>query len=256
MEPIERIIKAVQVIEETGKLLETIGKALENPEQFLPSSLFSSEELKEPRIPKKNPYVDSRIFKGQSDVDYCFECLVKHFSKAEVLLDEAEKFSLSAGKVTEAAAEKIRRAIQEIVGAEDDIESTEFRDPELKKIIDDIIAKMRDVRKDAWGSRCVYGQCSIDDVRRLKKKVEELLQLAYKGGELYISREQIDKIVQYLNQIGIQGDAAIAAAGIIGKFAAGLISKDEAIRKLKELLGWKKVDIEITDQGVVLRVGD
>ena len=134
------------------------------------------------------------------------------------------------------------------------VKVTQFKDPELKKLIDEIRALMRETRKYAWGKRCVYGQCSIDDIRELKQKLNKLVELAYKGGELYITKEQKDKILQALEQHGIEGPTALKAADIIGKYAASLISKEEAEQKLTELLGWEKVELELKPrEGVILK---
>ncbi|MHC1610724.1 MAG: hypothetical protein ACXQTW_03845 [Candidatus Methanospirareceae archaeon] len=273
LDSLNRFATLVNAVEKAGKAIEFAGKVLEEPElldKVLPEAKSASPFPLPPLLPlpipvtqledleyeseDENPYKDSRTFKGQSDVDYCFECLVKHFSKALTLAEEAESFSISAGRVTQAAAEKIRKVINEITGAEDDLEVTQFKDPELKKLIDEIRALMRETRKYAWGKRCVYGQCSIDDIRELKQKLNKLVELAYKGGELYITKEQRNKILQALEQHGVEGPAALKATDIISKYAASLISKEEAEHKLAELLGWEKVELEIRPgEGVILK---
>ena len=248
--PIARMVRAVEA---AAIAIEKLGEALDSVSMFkLPETSAPRSELTESAI---SAYKDSRSYSGQSDVDYCTECLVKHFSKALGLIEEAESFAVTAGKITPAAAEKVKRAIQEIVAAEDDIYGTVFTDSEVKKLADEIKKGMRLVRKFAWAKKLVYPEMApIDALKELKQGVKKLLDITYSMGEKYILREQRDKVIRQLESAGVTGDVALKATDIILKAAAGHISYDEASRKLSDLLGYK-VELKFDpQQGVILRM--
>lgn len=111
-------------------------------------------------------------------VSYCAECLERHFSKAHGLLEEAERFSLKEGKLTPDAAQKVRKAVEELVTSEDDLDSTQAL-PEVRNKLNEIKDKMRDIRKTAWGRNLSFEGASLNALREMKTGVDNLLNRIY-----------------------------------------------------------------------------
>lgn len=109
---------------------------------------------------------------------YCGECLERHFSKAHGLLEEAERFSLKSGKITPEAADKVRKAVEELVTSEDDIDNTQAP-LDVQTKLDEIRSLMRDVRKEIWNRRLSFEGTPIAPLRELKAKVDKLTRLNY-----------------------------------------------------------------------------
>lgn len=112
------------------------------------------------------------------EVGYCLECLQRHYGKAHGLLEEAERFSLKEGKLTSDAAQKVRKAVEELVTSEDDLDSTQA--PEgVRKKLNEIKDKMRDIRKTAWGRNLSFEGASLDALKEMKTGVDELSKRTY-----------------------------------------------------------------------------
>lgn len=112
------------------------------------------------------------------NVSYCLECCQRHFGKAHGLLEEAERFSLGVGKLTPDAAQKVRKAVEELVTSEDDLDSTQAS-PEVRKKLDEIKDKMRDVRKKAWEGKLSFEGATLDMLREMKAGVDDLAKRTY-----------------------------------------------------------------------------
>lgn len=111
-------------------------------------------------------------------VSYCLECLQRHYEKAHGLLEEAERFSLGEGKLTPDAAQKVRKAVEELVTSEDDLDST-GASPEVRAKLDEIKVKMRDVRKEAWRDGLSFEGAPLDALGKAKEGVDDLLRRTY-----------------------------------------------------------------------------
>lgn len=140
-------------------------------------------------IPIKS--VGKEIFKGRvynlqikDDESYLtlhgalHNCCQRHYSKAHGLLEEAERFSLKEGKLTSDAAQKVRKAVEELVTSEDDLDSTQASEGVRKKL-NEIKDKMRDIRKKAWGSNLSFEGASLDELRAMKAGVDDLSKRTY-----------------------------------------------------------------------------
>jgi len=111
-------------------------------------------------------------------------CLERHYAKAHGLLEEAERFSLKHGRITPEAREKIRRAVEEIVTAEDDL-GTRVEDEDVGKLVEEVKVMQRDVRKWMWARGLTTVSESIDDLRAAKEMVKRLLDKVYEAAEKY-----------------------------------------------------------------------
>jgi hypothetical protein len=120
-------------------------------------------------------------------VHNCFECLSRHYEKALGLLEEAHRFSLSAGRVTEGAREKIRKAFHEIVTSEDDL-GTRVEDPEVKPILDEIKVKVREFRKWLWASGLLTHETDVRKLEEVINRFRSVVDLTWKGAEIVASK--------------------------------------------------------------------
>ena len=157
-----QISEAISGIEEAAKIVD--GRLKEIDSAFL--SGFPSKGAM-PRPEGK-----------EISVNYCLECLQRHHSKAHGLLEEADRFSLKEGKLTPEAAQKIRKAVEELVTSEDDIDTTRAP-PEIRAKLNKIKDRMRDVRKQMWADRLSFEGAALDDLKKAKAGVENLTKLTY-----------------------------------------------------------------------------
>jgi len=154
-------------------------------EKILPSGSSSAvEELEEE---KSEVTWGDVSFQGQSRVSYCLECLQKHSYKALGLAEEALSFSRPKGEITEPAREKIRKAIKELVTAEDDL-GVESRDEEINNRLKNIGIMMRDIRKWAWSVNLPTTQKDIAYVEELVNRLRYLAEYVDATAELYYKK--------------------------------------------------------------------
>ncbi|MEM1659463.1 MAG: hypothetical protein QXK94_10565 [Candidatus Jordarchaeales archaeon] len=156
------------------------------------------------------PYRDTGVFSpsypSQTREDACMECLERHFAKAHGLLEEAERFSLKHGRITPEAREKIRRAVEEIVTAEDDL-GTHVSDEELRRGLDEIRAMQREVRKWMWARGLTTTSESLEDLREAKEMVKKLLDKAYEVAETYRRKQGIEcPVCKTAGQPNVKGE--------------------------------------------------
>jgi len=145
-------------------------KPAETPDEFIPSPL--SQETP--------PAMGTYSYRGQTPESYCIECLVRHYSKVHGLMKEGERFSLKSGKLVPEARQRVRAAVEEMVTAEEDL-GTEIKDEKLKKIIDEIDVKQRDLRKYIWAERLTTSQEDIESLGGAIDRARELVDLTYRA---------------------------------------------------------------------------
>lgn len=167
------------------------------------------EEVMVTKAEQRTPLGSNLSFKGQTADDYCLECLTRHYSKAYGLLDEGKRFALKEGKITPEARERIRQAITEIVTAEEDL-GTKVSDPELKKMLDEINVKQRELRKWMWSNRLPTTNEDLNALEEAINKSKELVDTTYKVAEMKLKKEpgecttceeKREKLVEMLKKI-------------------------------------------------------
>lgn len=139
--------------------------------------------------------------KGTS-IDYCLECAEKHLQTATILLKEAiqraqqcitqnpcEPCCLKTPEVLE----KIRDAIAELAGAEDDTNPLS-NEPLVKEINNQI----RLIRKDIWRKKLAFGQGKIEDITEIAERIKTLTDKIY---EEYTSKNYEPLIEQLIKEI-------------------------------------------------------
>ncbi|MEM3994969.1 MAG: hypothetical protein QXW40_06225 [Thermofilum sp.] len=236
----ERLLKNPdEVLKAPLKLIEELDIIIRRVDEVLRE--FDSKILSKPpellMLRERRTVAMSPSYPGQTVTDYCLECLERHYAKAHGLLEEAERFSLKYGKITPEAREKIRRAIEEIVTAEDDL-GTNVDDEEFRKELDEIKVMQRDVRKFMWAKGLTTVSESIDDLRVAKEMVKKLLDKTYEvaeryrrkhGGECPACKVDPKKFFEMLCEK--IGDKCFDA---LQKYLEDKISKEEFIKTLME----------------------
>jgi len=116
-------------------------------------------------------------FEGQSEVDYCVECAVKHGQTAKVLIREALQRAEADSPKTEDVKEKVKGVVEELSGMEDD----------TKTVMNDNVTKLntvaRELRKHIYGTQAEIGGAKIEDLRQIKQAVDDLVNQIYQVRE-------------------------------------------------------------------------
>ena len=112
-------------------------------------------------------------YEGQTRVDYCLECAVKHGQTAKVLMREALQRAETSGTETEGVMEKVRGVVEELSGLEDDTNTVK------NESVVALNNLTREIRKDIYASKCEIGGCDIEALRSLKERIDGLVDLVY-----------------------------------------------------------------------------
>lgn len=119
-------------------------------------------------------------YEGQSEVDYCIECAVKHGQTAKVLMRESlQRAESEKNPASEGVKEKIRGIVEELTGMEDDTDTT-LENENITKLN----THARDLRKHIYSVKAAIGGADIDTLRDIKARVDQLV------AETYLVREK------------------------------------------------------------------
>lgn len=235
----DRVLEApLRAIEELDTALKRIDEVLmEFDSRIMRRAPEDIVLFRESGVERRDTGVFNPSYPGQTRTDSCFECLERHFAKAHGLLEEAERFSLKYGRITPEAREKIRRAIEEIVTAEDDL-GTVVEDEEAAKALDEIRVMQRDIRKWMWSRGLTTVSESIDDLRKAKEMVKKLLDKTYEAAENYRRKHggvcpacMVDPAKFFKLLCERIGEKCFEA---LDKYLRGELSVDEFIRIVRE----------------------
>ena len=132
--------------------------------------------------------------KGES-VDYCLECAEKHIQTAKVLIREAIQRAEQCLTQTTCepcciqtpyVLEKIRDAVAELTGCEDDT-STALNVPHVREIN----RRARELRRKIWQQKLSFGHGTLNDLKQLYKELEELADFIYNTPEISGKYDQV-----------------------------------------------------------------
>lgn len=126
--------------------------------------------------------VTGKTHVGQSDEEYCLECVEGHTMKAHTEMRHAIDRFRTAGEMTEGVKEKVRVAIEEISGIDEDVKSTKGADPKVSEGLDKILDKARWIRKryGLGGVGLTVGQGGMKDLEALRSDIDSVQESAYK----------------------------------------------------------------------------
>lgn len=112
-------------------------------------------------------------FEGQSKVDYCVECSIKHSQTAKVLMREALQRAEYGGSNSKGVVDKVRDVVEELSGLEDDTTTTQ------SDLVSELNSISRQLRKDIYSSKAEVGGATLEQLRELKAKIDNLVEKVY-----------------------------------------------------------------------------
>lgn len=116
-------------------------------------------------------------FEGQSELDYCIECSVKHGQTAKVLMREALQRARAENPASEGVKEKIQGVVEELVGFEDDTNTIQNEN------VQKLNTAARELRKHVYSSKAEIGGADIKTLNDIKDRIDALTGLAYQVRE-------------------------------------------------------------------------
>lgn len=175
-------------------------------------------------------------YTGQSKLDYCIECAVKHGQTSKVLMREALQRAISDGASSEGVKEKIQGIVGELSGLEDDTDSIENSNV---KELNDIT---RELRKHIYSTKAEIGGADLSVLEDLKQKIDALVD------QIYDVREQEEICVSCVDWLCYGNEeckkflAEVAATGDKAKFFQAVeeakkkdwVEEADALHKLKD----------------------
>ncbi|MBA7608357.1 hypothetical protein ES703_15534 [subsurface metagenome] len=174
------------IAEEGGKLLSTIVKvAMARPSKSSPPETTEVTETKvKPEVavsvtPPVSTIVSPKTV--QEELDYRWECCMKHLGGASVLLREAYERAIDEG-MGEGTAEKIMEAMNEHSGMESDLEKM-LPIPEAKEQAERLMSGVRAFRKAAWEAKLTTGGGTKDDIGDARLWNDILYQEAFSSAK-------------------------------------------------------------------------
>ncbi|MBA7499317.1 hypothetical protein ES704_02057 [subsurface metagenome] len=111
------------------------------------------------------------------EVDYRWECCMKHLGGASILLREAYERAIDEG-MGEGTAEKIMEAMNEHSGMETDLEKM-LPMPEAREQAEKLMSGVRAFRKAAWEAKLVTGGGTKEDLADARMWNDLLYQEAF-----------------------------------------------------------------------------
>jgi len=138
-----------------------------------------SESLSIPAMPFRHSSVDE---------GYCLECLHKHINTANVLIREAlQRFD--AKEPHERIVEKVRAAVAELTGAEDDSKFATGRVAEINK-------KIRDLRRHIWEKGYEFEVPSREALLEIGDRVQDILKDIYN-----VAAERRKEVIKFIKGV-------------------------------------------------------
>jgi len=116
-------------------------------------------------------------FEGQSEVDYCIECAVKHIQTGKVFMREGLQRAEVNGPQSEGVKEKVRGVVEELSGIEADTDTVK------NAKVTAINTAARELRKRIYSSQAEIGGASIETLQEIKAEVDTLVEQIYKVRE-------------------------------------------------------------------------
>lgn len=146
--------------------IDAVFKAYDHRKQSPP-------ETERPSSRKRVYGAEAKSFEGQSELDYCIECSVKHSQTAKVLMREALQRAEVGDPGLEGVKEKVRGVVEELCGLEDDTTTVK------NESVTTLNTMARELRKFIYAKDAEMGKASLEDLREIKGMVDELVDASY-----------------------------------------------------------------------------
>jgi len=130
----------------------------------------------EPEVPPTERRVygkEAKHFEGQTDLEYCIECAIKHSQTAKVLMREGLQRAEAGGPGLEGVKEKVRGVVEELCGLEDDTTTVK------NESVTTLNTMARELRKFIYTQDAEMGKASLEDLREIKGMVDKLVEASY-----------------------------------------------------------------------------
>jgi len=172
-DPLEALERFNSMIATFQKTLDTIdGKLgeIDKAATMIDKSFASPTGFVSKVKPKSHSHLS---YEGQSELDYCVECLTKHSQGAKVLMREAIQRAEAGSPSDSGVLEKVRGVVEELVGFEDDSNTVQ------NEKVSTLNSLSRTLRKFIYAKKAEIGDASIEDLREIKDMVDKLVDAAY-----------------------------------------------------------------------------
>ena len=134
-------------------------------------------EAESPPVERRVYGAEAKDYEGQSDLDYCISCSIKHSQTAKVLMREALQRAEAGDPSLEGVQEKVRGVVEELCGLEDDTDTVE------SEMVTTLNTLSRELRKFIYTTGAEVGKASIEHLRDIKDMVNKLVDAAYQVRE-------------------------------------------------------------------------
>jgi len=161
-------------MEDLTKLLRDLSKGISHIDRSIRKVGEAIEGIESSVKPAPHTHEET-----ERSVEYCLDCCVKHLSAASTFLKEAIQFP--------DYREKVRDAIKELVGCEDDSLTT--RNEEVQKLN----SAVRSLRKRLWASPVALGMGDRKEIEMFKSEIDKLLDGVYE-----IRKREIEATKRYV----------------------------------------------------------
>ena len=132
-----------------------------------------SPEAERPQVEKRVYGAEAKSFEGQSDLEYCIECAIKHSQTAKVLMREALQRAEAGDPGLEGVKEKVRGVVEELLGLEDDTDTVD------NEMVTALNTSGRELWKFIYTTGAEMGKASMEDLREIKRMVDQLVEASY-----------------------------------------------------------------------------
>lgn len=116
---------------------------------------------------------EAKSYTGQTDVDYCVECAVKHSQTAKVLAREALQRASSGSPGDRGVQEKVRGVVEELCGLEDDTTTVGH------ERVTALNTLARELRKYIYTTGAEVGGAGMQELEEVKAMVDRLVEASY-----------------------------------------------------------------------------
>lgn len=169
-----------QIFREGGKLLSDVIRVVATRPHKSATEEITITKITTPQVsPTAVAELPTRT--PQEELDYRWECCMKHLGGASVLLREAYERAIDEG-IGEGTAEKIMEALNEHSGMEADIEKM-LNIPDAKEQAEKLLSGARAFRRASWDAKLPVGGGTKEDLADARLWNGILYQEAYNSAK-------------------------------------------------------------------------
>ena len=221
-DPLDALETFNSMVTRFQKAVDTIGDRLGEIDTMASDvdQRFSSTPTISGFVARARPKSHTHLsYEGQTGLDYCVECLSKHGQTAKVLMREAIQRAQVGSPSDLGVLEKVRGAVEELVGFEDDSDTVK------NEKVSTLNNLSRTLRKLIYAKKAEIGGGSLEDLREIKDMLDKLVDVTY---QVRASEECIGCTVEEL----CGGD--IACVEFVEKAAANIKDPSEFEKIIRE----------------------